>query len=100
MFQEVCQLLGTKKKTRTTPLHPQSDGMVERVNHTLENQLAMVIDEDQRNWYQAVPLIHMAFRSAIHESTPCTTARLMFGRDLRLPIDLVYGRPEELQQAL
>ena len=43
VFQEVCQLLGIKK-TRTTPLHPQSDGMVERFNRTLENQLAMVKD--------------------------------------------------------
>ena len=41
----------------------------------------------------------MAIRSAIHESTGCTPARLMFGWDLRLPIDLVYGRPKELQCA-
>ena len=29
-FTEMCNLIGMK--TRTTPLHPQSDGMVERFN--------------------------------------------------------------------
>lgn len=29
VFSEICKLLGIKK-TRTTPLHPQSDGMVQR----------------------------------------------------------------------
>ena len=39
VFQEMCALLGIEK-TRTTPLHPQSDGMVERYNRTLEAMLA------------------------------------------------------------
>lgn len=35
VFQEVCTLLEIHK-TRTTALHPQSDGMVERYNRTIE----------------------------------------------------------------
>ena len=31
LIAEMCALLGTEK-TRTTPLHPESDGMVERFN--------------------------------------------------------------------
>jgi hypothetical protein len=34
LFQEMCQMLGTIK-TRTTPYHPKSDGMVERFNQTI-----------------------------------------------------------------
>ena len=37
---KVCRLLGMTK-TRTTPLHPQSDGMVEGMNRTIEAQLSM-----------------------------------------------------------
>ena len=37
----------------------------------------------------------MAYSTAIHESTGCTPASLMLGRDLRLPIDLLYSRPDE-----
>jgi len=35
LFKEVCHLLGIHK-TRTTPYHPQSDGLVERFNRTLK----------------------------------------------------------------
>ena len=35
VFKEMCDLLGIKKN-HTTPLHPQSDGMIERMNPTLE----------------------------------------------------------------
>ena len=36
VFKEITNILGIKK-TRTTPYHPQSDGMVERMNRTLKN---------------------------------------------------------------
>ena len=35
VFSEMCKLLEVTK-TRTTPLNPQSDGMVERFNRTLD----------------------------------------------------------------
>ena len=38
LFKETCQLLGIHK-TRTTPYHPQSDGLVERFNQTLKTLL-------------------------------------------------------------
>ena len=40
VFQEMCKSLGMDK-TRTTPLHPQSDGMVERSKRTIEGVLSM-----------------------------------------------------------
>ena len=93
VFGEMCNLLGMTK-TRTTPLHPQSDGMVERFNRTLEAQLFMFVEDHQRDWDQLVPLMLMAYRTAVHETTGCTPASLMFGRDLKLAIDILYGRPE------
>ena len=38
LFYDVCEILGIDK-TRTTPLRPQSDGMVERFNRTLLSML-------------------------------------------------------------
>ena len=81
-------------KTQTTPLHPQSDGMVERFNRTLEAQLSTFVNDHQRDWDQLVPLMLMAYRSAVHESTGCSPASLMFGQNWKLPIDLLYGRLE------
>ena len=37
-------------KTRTTALHPQSDGIVERYNRTVENQLATFVQDHQKDW--------------------------------------------------
>ena len=36
----------------------------------------------------------MAYRTSVHQTTGQTPARLMLGRDLRLPVDLLIGRPE------
>lgn len=94
LFQEVCQLLGMHK-TRTTPAHPQSDGMVERFNQTLENHLAKVVDEHQRDWDQYIPLFLLSYRSAIHDSTSATPAMVNFGREMRLPVDALTGTPPE-----
>ena len=49
IFQELCQSLGIHK-TRTTALHPQSDGMVERFNRTTEQHLSKMVSEQQDDW--------------------------------------------------
>ena len=49
LFQSLCAILGIEK-TRTTPYHPQSDGLVERFNKTLGDMLSKVVDTDHRNW--------------------------------------------------
>lgn len=92
VFRECCRLLGIHK-TRTTPLRPQSDGMVERFNATIVHQLAKYCSEDQHDWDVWVPYMLMAYRSAEHEATGFSPAKLMFGRELRLPVDLTTGRP-------
>ena len=46
LFEEVCQLLGIEK-TRTTPYHPQSDGLVDRFNRTLQQMLSTFVNEER-----------------------------------------------------
>ena len=88
----MCELLGIEK-TRTTALHAQSDEMVERFNRTLENHLAIFVEQNQKDWDRWIPSLLMAYRSSVHKTTKQTPACLMFGRELNLPIDLLYGRP-------
>ena len=40
-------------------------------------------------------MLLMAYRSAIHDTSGCTPAKLTLGKDLELPIDLIYGQPEK-----
>lgn len=94
VFQEVCTTLGIHK-TRTTPLHPQSDGMVERFNRTLEQHLSKMVSEHQDDWDYYIPLFLMAYRSAVHDTTGETPSCLLFGREMRLPCDLQFGTVNE-----
>ena len=90
LFKEVNALLGSKKQ-RTTPYHPQCDGQVEKFNDTLLKMLSKHVDEDQKNWHVEIPYLMMAYRSSVNESTGLTPAMLMFGHEIRLPLDIVFG---------
>ncbi|XP_071652203.1 uncharacterized protein [Temnothorax longispinosus] len=92
LFAELMNLLGIRK-TRTTALHPQSDGQVERQHQTIVNYLAKYISENQKDWDRWVPMFLLAYRSSKHETTGVTPAELCFARDLRLPLDLLLGSP-------
>ncbi len=94
LFQELCRLLGVEK-IRTTPYRPQSDGMVERFNRTVQQMLKAYVNEDRDNWDDHLPYIMMAYRATIHESTGCSPNLMMFGRELHLPIDVMMGPPPQ-----
>ena len=83
------------QKTRTTPLHPQSDGLVEQFHRCMGQQLAIVSAKHQRDSDTHLPLVLMAYSSAVQESTSCTPALLMLGRELRTPADLAFGRSSD-----
>ncbi|KAI4901978.1 hypothetical protein NFI96_025061 [Prochilodus magdalenae] len=95
VMAEVCKRLGVRK-TRTTPLHPQSDGLVERFNRTLATQLAITTSRHQRDWDRHLPLVLLSCRAVVQESSGFTPAQLMFGRELRTPADLAFGLPAGL----
>jgi len=94
LFRELCEVLGIDK-TRTTAFRPQSDGLVERANRTLQNMLAKFVATHQRDWDKYLPLVTLAYNSAVHESTGYSPSLLMFGRQINLPIDLVLGNPND-----
>ena len=92
VFKEVCKLLGIDK-TRTTVRRPQSDGMVERANRSIQNMMSSYISDKQDDWDEHLPLLMLAYRSSVHESTGVSPALMMFGRELTLPVDMTLGRP-------
>ena len=67
--------------------------MVEQLNRTLEAMLSKFVQENQRNLDKLLSFLAIAYRSETHESTGCIPHELMFGRDVRLPVDLMFGSP-------
>ena len=60
-------LLGGSHKTKTTPYHPESDGLVERFNQTLLMMLAMFAGEHKDDWDDLLLPVMMAYRGLLHE---------------------------------
>ena len=81
------------KKTKTTPYRPQGNSVSERTHSTLYAMLPMYSNIAQINWAEVLPSIQLphstSFRTTIHE----TLFVLMFVRQARLPIDVIFGIP-------
>ena len=96
LFLEMCKVLHIKK-TRTTPYHPQSDGMVERFNKTLVRMLKSYINNHQSDWDEHLPFLTMAYRSAELETTGFSPNYLMLGREVSTPLDIMYEMPSSIR---
>ena len=89
LLAQLCQLLGIKK-TRTTPYHPQSDGLVERFNRTILNMMAVLVGEHHDTWEEQVRPACMAYNTSVQSTTGYSPFFLMFGREARVPFQLAY----------
>jgi len=64
-------------KTRTTPLHPQSDVVVKRYVKKIEEHLRKVVSFYQRAWDEKPPIFPLAYRASKHETTGVTPAKML-----------------------
>ena len=94
VIAETCRLLKVAK-TRTTPYHPQSDGLVERFNRTLLSMLSTAAAGQPFAWEDHLRRLCMAYNTSVHPTMGYTPFALMFGRQARMPIDIMYGTPAE-----
>jgi hypothetical protein len=72
--------------------------MVERYIKTVEEHLRKVVASNQKDWNTMLPLFLLAYRASIHDTTGFTPASLLFGRELRLPSDLLFGTPPDKER--
>ena len=90
VVQEICKILGMQK-SRTSPYHPQCDGLVERFNRMLLNILATTTCNHPFDWEDQLPKVCIVYNTSVQASTGYTPFFLMFGEEARMPIYLVYS---------
>jgi dUTPase len=98
VMKEICQLLRIHK-TRTTAYHPAGNGQVERLNRTLKEVLKCWLADDDNgcDWEDLVQPALMAYRSSVHRGTGQTPHAMLYGREMQLPIDLMYRPPQTME---
>ena len=90
MFTDLCRLLQSTK-TRTTPYRPSSNGQVERYNQMILSYIRCQLSGDDRQWDEHLPAFGLSLRSTVNRNTGYTPNMLQLGREVHLPMDIVFG---------
>ena len=89
VISELCDLLGVTK-IRISPYHPQTNGAIERVHQTLRRMIAKMDPDKRAQWPSHLGPILIAYNATRSLITGYSPYFLMFGRQPRLPVDLLF----------
>lgn len=81
LFSSLTRLVRIKR-IRTTPYHPQSNGLVERWHRTLK---AALMCNSQTPWPELLPTVLLGLRTTYKEDLKASPAKMLFGAPLRIP---------------
>ena len=88
--REVFKMLGSVKNY-TSPYYPQTNCMVERLNHTLCQMLSYLITDDQKNWDEMLLHATAAHNNNASQGTGFAPNEVHIGRYPRLPMTILRG---------
>jgi hypothetical protein len=60
--------------------------------------LSIFVNENRNDWDDHLPYVMMAYRSSLQESTGCTPNMLFLGREITMPVDIMFGWPNQEEQ--
>ena len=55
--------------------------------------ISIFVNENRSDWDDHFPFLLMAYRATVQDSTSFSPFRMMFGREMSCPIDIVAGNP-------
>lgn len=87
------------KRNLTTPYHPQSNGIDERVNGTLVKILRTYVDEFQTDWDLRLKKTVFLYNTTVHETTGYSPYQVVFGYDPRSPLRVNQRKTKDIEEA-
>jgi hypothetical protein len=88
IYTDMMRQLGVKI-LHSSPYYPRANGMVERLNATIQDMLKTAIIEMGNGLSELLPYITAMYRTTKHETTGYTPNMLVLGREVPLPIDAI-----------
>ena len=82
------ELLGVKA-IKTSPYHPQTDGLVERFNSMLKSMLRKCMMEEGKDWDKLLPYVLFTYCEVPQTTTGFSPFELLYGRAVRGPVDVL-----------
>jgi len=80
------QLTGVKQHI-SSAYHPQSNGLTERNNRTIQSSMLRILGSTEDQWVKVLPGLLFAYRTSVQKSTGFTPFYLMYGRQAKLPLE-------------
>lgn len=98
LVQALAELFDIKRHF-TSPYHPMTNGLTESKNSYILQALRAYCKGQQDDWPELLPGIMMAYRSTpATQSTQFSPFFMLYGREMRLPIDTVLQPKDHLTQ--
>ena len=92
LIAQMCELMDILKR-RTTPYHAMGDGLSEAQNKCLIKMIKTSINDQHSNWDEILPQFQYAYNVSVHSTTGVTPFFMMFGREPKLPAELISEHP-------
>ena len=90
LFQLLMKMFAVKK-FRTTGYNPRANSLTEKGNEFIKSYLASYVNYSDKEWDLWWGEALYVYNYSVHSSTAFTSAKLMFGRDYRVAIDIMYN---------
>ena len=73
----------------STPLHPEGNSLVERLNQTVKKTLAHVCRLHPKQWHKMIPLVLWSIRVSINQTLGTSPFMMVMGRNPSNPLSLI-----------
>jgi hypothetical protein len=77
-----------------TPTGVTGPWSLQDVHRSSASTVVILTHQRERYWEEKLLLSLLAYRASNHENTSVKPNSMVFGRDLRLPCNLLFGAPQ------